>query len=132
MHAAYTSQTCPACGLVEAKNRRGDMFQCLDCGYGEYADRVAAINLLARSDDPEVTRYTPYREVRSILLERFHRRLETPQGGTAPGRTLDTVNLATSTAYRKKAASLLHSAVHQRAKQHVMSTFEDMKSNSDG
>ena len=81
------------------------MFQCLDCGYGEYADRVAAINLLARSDDPEVTRYTPYREVRSILLERFHRRLETPQGGTVPGRTLDTVNLATSTADRKKAAS---------------------------
>ena len=105
VNAAYTSQTCPACGFVEAKNRRGDRFQCLNCGYGEHADRVAAMNLLTRFDDPEVTRYTPYREVRSILSERFHRRLETPQGGTVPGRTLDTVNLATSTADRKKATS---------------------------
>ena len=105
VNAAYTSQTCPACGFVEAKNRRGDRFQCLNCGHGEHADRVAATNLLARYHDPEVTRYTPYREVKHILQERFHRRLETPQGGTVPSRTLDTVNLATSTADRKKATS---------------------------
>ena len=105
VNAAYTSQACPACGFVEAKNRRGDRFQCLNCGHGEHADRVAAMNLLARFDDPEVMRYTPYREVRHILQERFHRRLETPQGGTVPGRTLDTANLATSTADRKNAAS---------------------------
>ena len=43
-----------------------------------------------------------YREVKSILLERFHRRLESSKGGTVPGRTLDTANLAASTVNREK------------------------------
>ena len=36
-------------------------------------------------------RHTPYRHVKTILLDRFHRRLEAVQTATVPGRTLDTV-----------------------------------------
>src|SRR5271170_7024883 len=34
---------------------------------------------------------TPYPEVKTILLSRFHRRLEAGQPATVPGRTLETV-----------------------------------------
>ena len=64
---------------------------CLNCGHGDQSDRVAALNYAERYSDREIGRHTPYRQVKTILLDRFHRRLETDQTVTVPGRTLDTV-----------------------------------------
>jgi putative transposase len=45
----YTSQTCPACGHVDAGNRKEQAhFACLACKYEENADVVGAINILSR------------------------------------------------------------------------------------
>lgn len=45
-----TSQTCPCCGFKDAKNRpKGKYgqayFKCIECGYQDNADHVAAINI---------------------------------------------------------------------------------------
>jgi transposase len=48
--AAYSSQTCPACGVVDAANRQGDRFRCVGCGYEAHADVNAAIVLLSRGN----------------------------------------------------------------------------------
>lgn len=44
---AYTSQRCPACGMVNKYNRRkqSHLFKCRSCAYTSNDDRVAAINL---------------------------------------------------------------------------------------
>jgi len=95
VNPAYSSQTCPGCGYVDAKNRSFDRFRCLQCGHEDHADRVAALNLKNRHGDREISRYTPYRHVKTILHERFLRRLEAegkllvPEA-TVPGRTSDT------------------------------------------
>ena len=77
VNSAYGSQSCPFCEFVDDKNRKGDRFQCLHCRHEDMSDRIAAMNYARRMGDPEIGRYTPYREVKSILLNRFHRRLET-------------------------------------------------------
>ena len=46
VNPAYTSQTCSDCGSVNADNRKGKRFQCLDCGKTADADHNAAINVL--------------------------------------------------------------------------------------
>ncbi len=44
----YTSQTCPQCGCLSAKNRlQQALFSCIDCGYTSHADVNAAQNILA-------------------------------------------------------------------------------------
>jgi putative transposase len=44
----YTSRTCPECGHVSGDNRKTQAkFLCVECGYSENADLVAAINILA-------------------------------------------------------------------------------------
>jgi len=44
----YTSQTCHACGHVDAKNRRRQSdFVCVSCGHSDNADHNAALNILA-------------------------------------------------------------------------------------
>jgi putative transposase len=44
---AYTSQQCSACGHVAAENRVTQaLFQCVECGHTENADRNAARNIL--------------------------------------------------------------------------------------
>ena len=44
----YTSQRCPACGHVSAKNRvQQALFSCQTCGYSYHAGIVAARNILA-------------------------------------------------------------------------------------
>lgn len=48
VNPAYTSQTCSACGCVDAGNRDGKRFKCVDCGYAEDADVNAAKNILSR------------------------------------------------------------------------------------
>lgn len=90
VNPAYSSQTCPCCGYVDEKNRDGDKFVCIHCRYEGHADVFAAMNILSRLSDPDITRFTPYREVKRILQERFHRRLEVAQATTVPGRTLET------------------------------------------
>ena len=44
---AYTSQTCPVCGLRDKSNRnkRKHLFCCKRCGYTSNDDRIAAMNL---------------------------------------------------------------------------------------
>jgi putative transposase len=90
VNAAYSSQMCPSCGFVGQKNRHGDKFQCQNCRHVGDADVIAAQNLKGRYFDQEITRYMSYREVKRILLERFHRQLETEQSGTVFGRIPDT------------------------------------------
>lgn len=47
--AAYSSQTCSACGVVDAQSRREqDVFLCAHCGHFDNADLNAAKVLLAR------------------------------------------------------------------------------------
>ena len=76
VNPAYTSQMCPTCLFVHKNNRRGDIFKCLNCGHTDHADRVAAINLFARANDPDITIYTPKSVVWSILQKRFAASLE--------------------------------------------------------
>jgi len=90
VNPAYSSQICLVCDFVDRKNRKGDKFECQYCRYVSHADWVAAMNLKRRYYDHEITRFTPYREVKKILLERFHRQLETKKLGTVNGRTPDT------------------------------------------
>ena len=40
-----TSQRCPDCGNIDRRNRRGERFLCLSCGYADDADHVGAKNL---------------------------------------------------------------------------------------
>ncbi|WP_428994700.1 zinc ribbon domain-containing protein [Ferrimicrobium acidiphilum] len=86
VNAAYSSQTCPdpTCGYVHSGNRHGDVFHCRnpywDCNWQGDVDHVAAMNLLNRIEDHQINRFTPYREVKKILDERFLRRLESRVG----------------------------------------------------
>ena len=68
VNGAYTSQMDSTNGLLGGKRvgdklyrPNGDLLQ---------ADPNAARNVLARLDDDELTRFTPYTEVRRILLSR--------------------------------------------------------------
>ncbi|MDX5936490.1 RNA-guided endonuclease InsQ/TnpB family protein [Acidithiobacillus thiooxidans] len=46
---AYTSQSCPVCGVVDAGNRPSqEVFHCLHCGHEAHTDLNAARNILAR------------------------------------------------------------------------------------
>lgn len=65
---AYTSQMDSTTGLLHGK-RVGDKFYRAN-GDVLQADHNAALNVLARLDDGEITRFTPYKEVRRILLSR--------------------------------------------------------------
>jgi IS605 OrfB family transposase len=42
---AYTSQRCSKCGTTLEKNRDGEAFECLKCGYAVHADYNAAKNI---------------------------------------------------------------------------------------
>ncbi len=103
VNPAYGSQTCPKCDFVDRKNRKDNKFKCRNprCGYEGHSDQVAAINYKRRVFDPTITRYTPYREVKTTLMQRFNRRSEAEgfslPDATAPGRTLEAVGLPIST-----------------------------------
>jgi IS605 OrfB family transposase len=68
VNAAYTSQMDSRNGTLSGK-RRGDKFYCED-GVVLQADVNAARNVLARSQDHEIGQWTPYQQVKSILLKR--------------------------------------------------------------
>ena len=65
---AYTSQMDSNTGLLQGK-RVGDKFY-RENGDVLQADHNAALNVLGRLDDPDISRFTPYRDVRRILLAR--------------------------------------------------------------
>ena len=46
--ASYTSQQCGSCGHIDERNRNGEKFMCLKCGYSDDADVNAARNILDR------------------------------------------------------------------------------------
>jgi putative transposase len=51
--AAYTSQTCAACAVVDARSRLDQArFVCVGCGHEANADTNAAIVILGRADSP--------------------------------------------------------------------------------
>ena len=79
VNPAYTSQIDSRTGLLQG-TRRGDRFYGLD-GVVLDADTNAARNILQRMYDDEITLYTPYREVKRLLLDRNG----TPDGTAHPG-----------------------------------------------
>ncbi|MFH0848702.1 MAG: transposase [archaeon] len=80
VNPAYTSQVDSRNGCLLGK-RKGDSFYCFD-GVVLQADENAAQNVLARLHDPEISRWMPYQQVRSILLARTERhRLKLLQPG---------------------------------------------------
>ena len=80
VNAAYTSPMDSRNGCLLG-SRKGDQFYCFD-GVVLQADENAARNVLARLHDPEIDRWTPFKKVKSILLERTERlRLSTAQPG---------------------------------------------------
>lgn len=122
VNPAYGSQTCPLCDFVDFKNRMGDVFRCCHCQHEDVADRVAALNYEKRFGDQEIHRYTPYRQVKAILLERFHRRLEEEKSSTVPDRTLAPVEeahppLLSKQRYSRKREISQTGRSRQRAKQ---------------
>jgi len=84
VNAAYTSQADPRTGLLAV--RRGDRLY-LAGGVVMQADHAAAINILHRASDPDITLHTPYARVRQILQERADRqRTRLPvQDSSPPG-----------------------------------------------
>jgi len=87
VNAAYTSQVCSGCGGFG--RRSGDRLHCTSCGVVYQADVNAAINVLQRAGDPDITLHTPYRRVRQIVQERAGRqrtRLPVPDSNPPSGR----------------------------------------------
>jgi len=68
VNAAYTSQMDSPTGWLQGR-RVGDKFY-RENGDVLQADHNAALNVLARLGDSEITRFIPYKEVRRILLAR--------------------------------------------------------------
>jgi IS605 OrfB family transposase len=48
---AKTSQTCPVCNRVDRKNRNQEEFRCVSCNYTDHADKVGAMNILAKGSN---------------------------------------------------------------------------------
>lgn len=71
VNAAYTSQVVPCCGALG--QRSGDRLHCTRCRVVWQADHAAAINVLHRVGDPDITLHTPYQRVKRIVHERTDR-----------------------------------------------------------
>lgn len=71
VNPAYTSQYCPSCyqHIEERTGVHHEIAICKNCGPLN-ANTMAAKNILAREDDPEIGIYTPYKKVKKILDER--------------------------------------------------------------
>ena len=48
VNPAYTSQRCSKCGSIHKENRKGELFQCVECGHTADADFNASWNILNR------------------------------------------------------------------------------------
>jgi IS605 OrfB family transposase len=91
VNPAYTSQMDSRTGCLDGK-RQGDRFYCSD-GVVLQADQNAARNVLARLFDPDIDRFTPFKQVKAILLERTERlrlRLPNQDSSCSPARALST------------------------------------------
>lgn len=90
VNPAYTSQTCPSCGYVSKRNRNGVVFKCGSCGRKSHADVVGGINLLGRSEDKRIGSTDYYRNVGTILRERYRRSRDSSsrRKGEKPRRVL--------------------------------------------
>ena len=74
VNPAYTSQICHKCGSFG--KRISDKFHC--ALHGELqADFNASMNILKRLFDTDIGRYTSYKEVYKILLDRITQSVET-------------------------------------------------------
>ena len=82
VNPAYTSQIDSRTGLLQG-TRRGDRFYGLD-GVVLDADTNAARNILQRMYDDEITLYTPYQEVKRLLLNRIGTSVGTAPPGLEP------------------------------------------------
>jgi hypothetical protein len=69
VNCAYTSQVDSKTGRLEGR-RVGDKFYHAN-GEVSQSDTNAAVNIMLRGDDTEITLYTSYREVKKILLSRL-------------------------------------------------------------
>ncbi|HAI69700.1 MAG TPA: hypothetical protein DCM38_09755 [Gammaproteobacteria bacterium] len=87
--AAYSSQECNKCGYVHKDNRRTqERFKCGYCEQTENADVNAGKVLIKRFGDAELLNVDHFREVKTILMERFYRRFpdaSSTSGGLEPG-----------------------------------------------
>jgi transposase len=72
VNAAYTSQVVPCCGALGLRSK--DRLYCTRCEVVWEADHAAAINVLRRVGDPDITPRTPYQRVKRIVRERADRR----------------------------------------------------------
>jgi IS605 OrfB family transposase len=82
VNAAYTSQADPRTGALGV--RRGDRLHCPG-GDVYQADHAAAINILQRDGDPDITLFTPHTRVKQILQERADRhRARLPAQDSSP------------------------------------------------
>lgn len=82
VNAAYTSQVAPCCGCLG--NRAGDRLHCTRCGDVWQADHAAAINIVQRYRDSDISLHTPHQRVKRILHERDRRSEETAPPGLQP------------------------------------------------
>ena len=82
VNAAYTSQVAPCCGCLG--NRAGDRLHCTRCGDAWQADHAAAINILQRYGDPDISLHTPHQRVKRTLQDRDRRSEETAPPGLQP------------------------------------------------
>ncbi|MBK1649610.1 RNA-guided endonuclease TnpB family protein [Rhabdochromatium marinum] len=71
INPAYTSQIDSRTGCLDGQ-RRGDRFYCSD-GVVLQADQNAARNVLARLSDPDIDRFTSFKQVKAILQARTER-----------------------------------------------------------
>lgn len=84
VNAAYTSQMDSRYGILLGE-RQGDSFYCFD-GVVLQADVNAARNVLARKSDAEITRWTNFKQVKSILLKRTEQFKKSLTGETKKSR----------------------------------------------
>jgi hypothetical protein len=76
------------------------VFYCPYCDKGEDADYNASVNILNRINDNEITLYTPYKQVKEILMSRIHTDVgdfeKSFLGCTEPSKTQDTYLISPS------------------------------------
>ena len=72
VYPAYSSQTCSACGCVDALSRKGEVFLCVHCGHLEHAD-INASKVLKSRWKPSVQ---PAESSRRLRAPRRSRKVE--------------------------------------------------------
>ena len=51
----YTSQQCSRCGEIHRESRKGELYQCVNCGYEIDADYNASLNIVNKFLNKEST-----------------------------------------------------------------------------